>query len=97
MEKLTKRDLVIRVAEETGLPQWRVGQVVQKMLDNIIEAVYTEKKVEFRRFGIFDVRERKARIGRNPKNPNEEITIPSRKVVRFRAGKEFQEKVNSEA
>ena len=46
--------------------------------------------MEFRRFGVFDVRERRQRIGRNPHRPDQVVVIPSRKVVRFRPGKDMK-------
>ena len=63
---LTKRDLVVRISEETGLIQTQVFDVVQKTLDYIAEALAKGDKVELRNFGVFDVKIRKARVGRNP-------------------------------
>ena len=62
---LTKRDLVLRICEETGLVQQEVFEVVQSTFNHIIKALATGEKVELRNFGIFEVRVRKARIGRN--------------------------------
>ena len=63
---LTKRDLVVRISEETGLVQQQVFDVVQKTLDYITEALAKGDKVELRNFGVFEVKVRKARVGRNP-------------------------------
>ena len=68
-ETLTKRDLVMRISEETGLVQTQVFEVVQKTLDYIAEALAKGGKVELRNFGVFDVKIRKARVGRNPNAP----------------------------
>ena len=59
---LTKRDLVVRISEETGLIQTQVFDVVQKTLDHIAEALAKGGKVELRNFGVFDVKIRKARV-----------------------------------
>ena len=84
---LTKRDLVIRISNETGLVQQQVLEVVQKTLDYIAEALAKSDKVELRNFGVFDVKIRKARIGRNPNAPGTDVPIPERAVVKFKAGK----------
>lgn len=90
---MTKRDLVIRIAEETGLVQQDVYAVIQKSLDYITDSLAKGETVEFRNFGVFEVRERKPRIGRNPNRPNEVVTIPSRTVVKFKPGKVMKERV----
>ncbi len=84
---LTKRDLVLRISEETGLRQQQVQQVVQKTFDYIAEALARRDKVELRNFAVFEVRVRKARIGRNPNPPKTDVPIPERSVVKFKAGK----------
>lgn len=90
---LTKRDLVIRISEETGLIQQQVLTVVQKTLDYISEALAKGDKVELRNFGVFEVKVRKARIGRNPNAPATDVPIPERSVVKFKPGKEMRGEV----
>ena len=90
---MTKRDLVMRIADETGLLQQDVHAVIQKSLDYIVEALDEGDTVEFRNFGVFEVRERKQRIGRNPNRPEHVVTIPARKVVKFKPGKIMREKI----
>jgi nucleoid DNA-binding protein len=90
---LTKRDLVIRISEETGLIQQEVLNVVQKTLDYIAEALAKGDKVELRNFGVFEVKVRKARIGRNPNAPATDVPIPERSVVKFKPGKEMRAEV----
>jgi len=85
---MTKRDLVIRISNETGLVQQQVLDVIQKTLDYISESVAKGRKVELRNFGVFEVKVRKARVGRNPQT-GEQIEIKARKVARFRPGKEL--------
>lgn len=90
---MTKRDLVVRISNETGLVQQDVLEVIQKTLDYIGEAVSKGRKVELRNFGVFEVKVRKARIGRNPNAPEADVRIPPRAVVKFKPGKEMREAV----
>jgi len=90
---MTKRDLVVRIAEETDLTQQDVYAVLQKSLDYIVEALEKGDTVEFRNFGVFEVRARKERIGRNPNKPENIVRIPARKVVKFKPGKIMREKI----
>src|SRR5437763_15580019 len=90
---MTKRDLVIRISNETGLIQQQVLDVVQKTLDYIAEALAKGDKVELRNFGVFEVKVRKARIGRNPNAPATDVPIPQRSVVKFKPGKEMRSEV----
>jgi len=87
---LTKRDLVVQIAEDTGLKQNDVMNVVQKTLDGITAALARGEKVELRNFGVFEIRSRRARIGRNPNSPSTDVPIPARTVVKFKAGKEMR-------
>tara|TARA_B100001769_G_C21779282_1_gene425362 strand:- start:201 stop:482 length:282 start_codon:yes stop_codon:yes gene_type:complete len=90
---MTKRDLVMRISEETGLIQQDVYAVLQKSLDYIVDALEKNESVEFRNFGIFEISQRKKRIGRNPNNPENTVTIPARKVVKFKPGKIMKERI----
>jgi nucleoid DNA-binding protein len=87
---LTKRDLVLRICEDTDLAQQHVFNIVQRTFDHIIKALTQGEKVELRNFGIFEVRLRKARMGRNPSAPGTEVPIPERSVVKFKAGREMR-------
>jgi nucleoid DNA-binding protein len=90
---MTKRDLVIRIAEETGLTQNDVAYVVQKTLDYVADELSAGKNIELRNFGVFEVKIRKSRKGRNPNKPKNEVIIPERAVVRFRPGKDLKDRV----
>jgi len=90
---MTKRDLVINISEETGIVQQQVLRVVQRTLDHICNAVSKGTTVELRNFGVFEVKVRKARIGRNPNEPKTDVPIPRRVVVKFKPGKEMREAV----
>jgi nucleoid DNA-binding protein len=83
----------MRISEETGLIQTQVFDVVQKTLDQISEALAKGDKVELRNFGVFDVKIRKARVGRNPNKPETDVAIPARATVKFKAGKEMKAEV----
>jgi len=90
---MTKRDLVVKISEETGMIQQDVTCVIQKTLDYITEALAEGQNIEFRNFGVFEVCLRKARIGRNPKDPTNPVPIPEHNVVRFKPGKIMKEKI----
>lgn len=94
--RTTKRDLVMRIADETGLIQQDVHEVIQKTLDYITESLARGENVEFRNFGVFEVAERKQRIGRNPNKPDQVVTIPTRKVVKFKPGKVMKHQVTGD-
>ncbi len=90
---MTKRDLVVRIADETGLIQQDVMAVLQKSLDHITEALEKGETVEFRNFGVFEIAIRKSRIGRNPNKPEDVVTIPERRVVKFKPGKIMKQRI----
>jgi nucleoid DNA-binding protein len=93
MPNLTKRDLVIRISNETGMVQQDVLNVIQKTLDYLTESLAKGQSVELRNFGVFEVKRRKARVGRNPNRPENDVPIPPRAVVKFKAGKEMKARV----
>ncbi len=87
MPNLTKRDLVVKISNETGLVQHQVFEVIQKTLDHITSALSNGQDVELRNFGVFQVRLSKARVGRNPNIPGSNFAIPPRATVKFKSGK----------
>lgn len=89
---MTKKDIVTRIADETGIKQIDVKRIVQRTLDQIVEALREGKTVELRNFGVFKVKARRPRIGRNPKTGTA-VPIPERKVVSFKAGMVMKKKV----
>lgn len=93
MGNLTKRDLVVRISNETGLVQQQVFDVVQKTLDYITDALSDGQNVELRNFGVFEVRLTKSRVGRNPNKPEKDVVIPARATVKFKAGKIMRQRV----
>lgn len=82
---VTKKDIVLKIAEETGIKQIDVKQVVQKTLDKITEQLAAGQTVELRNFGIFKVKARRGRLGRNPRT-GQEVPVPPKKVVVFKPG-----------
>ena len=90
---MTKRELIIRIANETELSQVQVRQVVQRTFDHITEALCEGRTIEFRNFGVFEVQERKARIGRNPRRPENTVIIPKRSVVKFKPGLVMRQRI----
>lgn len=90
---MTKKELVVRIADETGFIQKDVSVVLQKTLDHITESLEQGETVEFRNFGVFGTKVRKSRIGRNPNKPGDMVTIPERKVVKFKPGKIMKQRI----
>ncbi|HWL51487.1 MAG TPA: HU family DNA-binding protein [Chthoniobacteraceae bacterium] len=93
MANLTKRDLVVRISNETGVAQNHVSTVVQKTLDYILESLAEGRDVELRNFGVFEVRLTGPRVGRNPNEPGSRYDIPPRATVKFKQGKLMRQKV----
>lgn len=89
---MTKKDIVLKVSDETNLKQIDVKIVVQKTFDCIIEALIRGEKIELRNFGVFRIKQRRGRTGRNPRT-NQIIPVPPRKVVIFKAGLEMKQKI----
>jgi nucleoid DNA-binding protein len=93
MPNLTKRDMVIGIAEEVGITQQQTFAVIQKSLDHIVENLASGNNVELRNFGVFEVKLTKARVGRNPNKPEADVTIPARAIVKFKPGKIMRQRV----
>ena len=89
---MTKREIAIHVAEQTDLTQIVVQKIIQSSLDYIVESLAKGETIELRNFGVFKVKERRSRLGRNPRT-GEEVPVPARKAVVFKPGKVMKEKV----
>lgn len=81
------------VAADAGTTKKDAEQIINKMMETIIKTVSGGDKVTLVGFGTFEARNRKARLGRNPKT-NEPLNIPAKRVAGFKVGKEFSEAVN---
>jgi nucleoid DNA-binding protein len=93
MPKLTKRDIVVAISNQTGMVQAEVFEVVQRTLDHITNSLANNVAVELRNFGVFQPRLTKPRVGRNPNQPGSSFTIPPRATVKFKAGKIMRQRV----
>jgi nucleoid DNA-binding protein len=98
MATITKRELAIKITDRLGaqgheLTQQDVLEVIQTLIEEITDSLAQGDTVVMRNFGAFQVREMKAKIGRNPKDPEKDVPIPARAAVKFKPGKEMKEKV----
>lgn len=93
MTTITKRDLVVELSNRTGMTQSQAFDLLQQALDLITEELAQGNEVTLRRFGTFEVRVSKSKIGRNPNKPGSEMRIPPRAVVRFKPGNELKAQV----
>ncbi len=91
---LTKKDLVNLVYMQIGFSKNVAEKIIEEFFVSIITNLEKEKKLKISKFGTFSVREKKARIGRNPKT-KEEKKISKRNVVLFKASKDFKELINT--
>ncbi|MBI5094201.1 MAG: integration host factor subunit beta [Candidatus Hydrogenedentes bacterium] len=89
---MTKRELVIQVAERLGYTQNEVASVVQATLDAITDSLSEGQRLEIRNFGVFELKTRDARIGRNPRT-GQEVPITEKRVASFKPGKALKELV----
>lgn len=94
MGTLTKREIVLNISNETGMVQHEVFDVVQKTLDQIVEALSRGDNIELRNFGVFEVKLTKPRVGRNPNQPGSSFVIPARATVKFKSGKVMKQRVS---
>ncbi|MYA97288.1 MAG: HU family DNA-binding protein [Nitrospinae bacterium] len=90
---MRKTDIISLVSEDTGLSKVKAEEVVDTIFDAVKESLARGESVTLRRFGSFSVREKNARMGRNPKT-GREAPITARTVVRFKAGRHFKDAVN---
>ena len=92
MRTVTKKDLVDRISERCGLKRVAVKRVVQHFLEEIINELGDGNRLEFRDFGVFEIRERAARIAQNPKTM-EKVPVPPKRTVKFKVGRLMREKL----
>jgi integration host factor subunit beta len=87
MATITKKELIEQVADATKQKRIIVKQVVQSFLDGIVVQLGRGNRLEFRDFGVFEVRTRKARIAQNPKQPSIKVQVPAKRTVKFKVGR----------
>lgn len=91
---MNKAELVASMAEKSNMTKKDTEVALNAFMQAVEEALVNEEKVQLVGFGTFEVRDRKAREGRNPRNPEEVIQIPASKAPVFKAGKALKESVN---
>ena len=93
MKTVTKKELVHRIAEKTGVTKVVAKDIIQSFLDSIIDELAHGNRLEFREFGVFECRERAARRARNPKT-NQDVDVPARRIVKFKVGRLMRARVS---
>ena len=89
---MTKKEIVKQISERIGLTQLKTKEIVQQTFDAIVETLLEVGRIELRNFGVFEVKQRKARKARNPRT-GDKVDVPPKNVVTFKPGKEMEEKV----
>ncbi|MFH1303403.1 MAG: HU family DNA-binding protein [Planctomycetota bacterium] len=89
---MTKKEIVKVISEEIGLTQLKTKEIVQKTFDAIVDTLVTDKRIELRNFGVFEVKKRAARKARNPRT-GERVDVEEKYVVTFKPGKEMEKRV----
>ena len=102
LSNLTKRDIVQSIHSEVKkaypeVSQRAIREIVISTFEHIENALLEGRKVELRNFGVFEVQTRKARVGRNPKRPEEDVMIPERSVIKFKEGKRLKKALQGPA
>ena len=89
-----RKEIVRSVAENAGMTQLETKEIVQKVFDVILQTLTEEGRVELRNFGVFEVKRRGARKGRNPRTGGE-VFVPEKSVVTFKPGQDMQQRVEA--
>jgi nucleoid DNA-binding protein len=96
MATITKKKLIQVISQQRGVHPNDVRNVIQSFLDTMTEYLSKGDRLEFRDFGVFEIVERKQKIGRNPKNATVPIIIPARLAVKFTPGKKMKKLLEKE-
>jgi integration host factor subunit beta len=96
MNTITKKNLIQKISQKKGMHPNDVRNVIQAFLDEMTDVLSLGDRLEFRDFGVFEVVERKQKIGRNPKNASVPIIIPARKAVKFTPGKKMRQVIDKQ-
>jgi integration host factor subunit beta len=89
---VTKKELAKAISDELGITTVVALRAVQRTFDGITETLVEEGRIEFRNFGVFEVKKRKPRRARNPRT-GEKVKVPARMVVTFKPGREMEERI----
>ena len=92
MATITKKEFIDRIAEKTQARRIVVKRIVQSFLDEIIDELAQNNRLEFRDFGVFETRTRAARVAQNPRTL-ERVKVPSKKTVKFKMGRLMKQKL----
>jgi len=92
MATITKKELIDRIADKTDVKRVNVKRVVQQFLDEIVNELGKTNRLEFRDFGVFETKIRKARKAQNPKTL-EPVEVPEKRTVKFKVGRLMKEKL----
>lgn len=92
MHTVTKKELVDRIAEQTRNKRIVVKRIVQSFLNEIIDELGHGNRLEFRDFGVFEARQRAARIAQNPKTMDK-VHVPPKRTVKFKVGRLMKQKL----
>lgn len=95
MKTVTKKELVHRIADKTGVTKVVAKDVIQSFLNAIINELAEGNRLEFREFGVFESRERAARLAQNPRTL-EKVPVPAKRIVKFKVGRLMRKKVAGE-
>jgi len=95
VKTVTKKELVHRIAEQTGVTKVVAKDVIQAFLNSIINELAEGNRLEFREFGVFESRERAARLAQNPRTL-EKVPVPAKRIVKFKVGRMMRKKVSGE-
>lgn len=94
MATITKKELIDRIALRTGMKRTDVRNVLQMFLSEVVEQLGNGNRLEFRDFGVFEIKIRAPRTAQNPKTL-ERVIVPKRKTVRFKVGRLFKQQLDS--
>ena len=86
MQTITKKELIERIADKSTCKQVVVKKIIQNFLDEIIDELGAGNRLEFRDFGVFEIRIRAARTAQNPKTL-ERVSVPAKRTVKFKVGR----------
>ncbi len=89
---MTKKEMAKAIAEELGLNQTQVKDIIQRVFDGITATLVQDGRIELRNFGIFEVKKRKPRKARNPRT-GASVKVPGKLVVTFKPGLEMEQRV----
>jgi nucleoid DNA-binding protein len=93
MSTITKKELITELSDITGIKHADVTLMLESFMELAVKHLAAGNEITLRTFGTFDLRVAKGKIGRNPKQPNSEVMIPDRCVVRFKPSKELKSRV----